>query len=416
MKQTLYFFTYTFPYGRNVQWKTKELQHLSQEFEHIHILPLKNGEKIPGRSQSAAIDLPANCEVHPPFFHSLARILQLFFTNFSSLRYYFDDFICCNVYRSIAKTKSWVKAVVVVRSLMNHPLICKIEKLPSENAENVVLYFYWGTGSTYVVPFLQNRYRAIVARFHGGDLYEERNNGYIPFRTKLFSRLTHSVFISDNGYHYAVTKYPVLINKSKVFRLGTSSFGRALPSQDGVLRIVSCAFISPVKRVPLIIGALKLINISIEWTHIGDGLDFEKTRSAASHLPPNIKVNWLGGVPSEKVPLVYVNNYFDIFINVSSSEGIPVSIMEALAAGIPVFATNVGGVSEIIDDNVGCLLNPNIAAEGLAQKIIDFSVTHHDRKQLLRNNAFQRFAELCNADVLYEAFARHLRNMPVVRK
>ncbi|NCO54621.1 MAG: glycosyltransferase, partial [Bacteroidetes bacterium] len=47
----------------------------------------------------------------------------------------------------------------------------------------------------------------------------------------------------------------------------------------------------------------------------------------------------------------------DLFINVSESEGIPVSIMEALSAGIPVIATNVGGTNEIVNNDVGFLID-----------------------------------------------------------
>ena len=44
----------------------------------------------------------------------------------------------------------------------------------------------------------------------------------------------------------------------------------------------------------------------------------------------------------------YKNNIIDIFINLSASEGIPVSIMDAISFGIPCIATNVGGTGEIV--------------------------------------------------------------------
>jgi len=48
-------------------------------------------------------------------------------------------------------------------------------------------------------------------------------------------------------------------------------------------------------------------------------------------------------LPHNDVLNYYASNPVDVFINTSSSEGLPVSIMEAMSFGIPVIATNVGG-------------------------------------------------------------------------
>ena len=60
-----------------------------------------------------------------------------------------------------------------------------------------------------------------------------------------------------------------------------------------------------------------------------------------------------------------------MFVNVSESEGIPVSIMEALAAGVPVLATDVGGTSELVGENNGILLPPNPTAGQVGAGIAD---------------------------------------------
>ncbi|NJK95527.1 MAG: glycosyltransferase [Bacteroidales bacterium] len=50
-----------------------------------------------------------------------------------------------------------------------------------------------------------------------------------------------------------------------------------------------------------------------------------------------------------------------MFLNTSLSEGVPVSVMEALSFGLPVIATDVGGTGELINDEVGMLINPEIS-------------------------------------------------------
>ena len=59
----------------------------------------------------------------------------------------------------------------------------------------------------------------------------------------------------------------------------------------------------------------------------------------------------------------------DIFINVSSSEGLPVAIMEAISFDIPIIATNVGGTSEIVTPETGILIAPDSAPELIAARI-----------------------------------------------
>ena len=49
---------------------------------------------------------------------------------------------------------------------------------------------------------------------------------------------------------------------------------------------------------------------------------------------------------NEEVIRFYQQNHVDLFLLTSEYEGIPVAIMEAMAAGIPVMATNAGGIAE----------------------------------------------------------------------
>lgn len=61
---------------------------------------------------------------------------------------------------------------------------------------------------------------------------------------------------------------------------------------------------------------------------------------------------------------------FDVFVLPSLSEGLPLSILEALAYEKPVVASNVGGVSEIIEDGVSGLLVPPMDRDALADKVV----------------------------------------------
>ena len=95
----------------------------------------------------------------------------------------------------------------------------------------------------------------------------------------------------------------------------------------------------------------------------------------------------------------------DLFINVSESEGIPVSIMEAMSSGIPVMATAVGGTPEILKHKVnGIELSENINVEEIAGNIFTFLQYSMEEKQQFRQNAFKTWAENYNAEKNYESF------------
>jgi len=74
-----------------------------------------------------------------------------------------------------------------------------------------------------------------------------------------------------------------------------------------------------------------------------------------------------GAVPREDIDKYYKSA--DIFVLPSHSEGIPLVILEAMASGLPVIATNVGGLSEVVDDGEnGFLIHPK-DVENLATKL-----------------------------------------------
>ena len=73
-------------------------------------------------------------------------------------------------------------------------------------------------------------------------------------------------------------------------------------------------------------------------------------------FPPNVVANFHGRVDNVQVRSFYRDTFVNVFVNTSSSEGVPVSIMEAQSAGIPVIATAVCGTPELVNENDGLLL------------------------------------------------------------
>src|SRR5690606_27302811 len=120
------------------------------------------------------------------------------------------------------------------------------------------------------------------------------------------------------------------------------------------------------KRVHLIVSALQTIeNQEIEWIHFGDGVLYNEVATLSKGLSSNIKSIFKGRVLNSEILNFYKNNYVDLFVNISTNEGIPVSIMEAFSFGIPTFATNVGATAELVNEFNGMLVEKDFDIQEL---------------------------------------------------
>jgi len=398
----LVIFTDSYPYGSAEPFLTNELEYLAATFREILIIPLNYGTSKEARA------LPANVTCTKPILNSSKDKVELTrrgLLNCAPIGTYLKELFKGKATASAKTRWSWGIGLLLSRSVLSSKQV----KAVLNDDEYATLYFYWGVRSSFIIPFINKKGKKIAVRFHGSDTYEETNGGYIPLREQQLANIDRYYFCSDFGRRYIESKYPFVAAKSEVTRLGVHQRGINQPSTDGMFRILTLSNMVPLKRLELLAEALMHATIRIEWTHIGDGETWEAVTSAAQQLPSNVKVEFLGRLPNPQVVAYLSQHPTDLFVNVSSSEGVPVSIMEALSMGIPVLATAVGGSPEIVDDGVGRLVSPNIAPEELMHEIE--GIAKHSRTNDLRTNARNRWAERCDASALYLQFCQSILNI-----
>lgn len=232
--------------------------------------------------------------------------------------------------------------------------------------DNIILYSFWFSRGAYTIANYNlkrnSNIKKIISRAHRYDLYEDRNkSNYLPFRDFINNNLDELHFISEHGLQYYLNKQEnsAQIVKCLISRLGTFNIDRI--SKKCHLKkqicIASCSAIIPVKRLDLIIDVMSKINIPFTWIHIGTGTDSNKIESYAREKLSSGEFNFLGHIDNSNILKVYEKYDVDFFINMSDSEGIPVTIIEAMSMGIPVIARNVGGTNEIVNAETGVLIN-----------------------------------------------------------
>lgn len=123
----------------------------------------------------------------------------------------------------------------------------------------------------------------------------------------------------------------------------------------------------------LIESAKKAIkkNPNLVFLVVGKGPDFEKVKEKIEQLEMQKNFRLTGFVSDEDLPFYY--NAADFFVLPSKSgEGLPLVALEAMACGVPVIATNVGGTSEVMKEDYGKLVPPD-SPNSLAEAIVEFS-------------------------------------------
>lgn len=253
------------------------------------------------------------------------------------------------------------------------------------------IYSFWLWDTALVAVWTKKSYGHSIAfsRAHRYDLYRYSSSlDYLPLRAFLLKNLDYVFPCSIDGKNYINDNWSGYEEKIRTAYLGTRELADRSNAPDvDTFRLVSCSRVVPVKRVKLIADALATLDkggAKLSWTHFGDGEELDVVKEKAYRFE-GISCSFPGNLPNEQLLNMYATHDFDLFVNVSASEGLPLSIMEACGAGIPVLATDVGGTSEIVHENInGSLLPKEITAEELATAIDHFSGLDEHRRRELR--------------------------------
>ena len=117
-----------------------------------------------------------------------------------------------------------------------------------------------------------------------------------------------------------------------------------------------------------IIEAMKLLPENVSLTIIGSGRLESELKHHSQILNLKSRINFLGEVPNSEIPRHL--SEADIFVRPSLSEGQGISFIEAMAAGLPVIATPVGGIPDfLIDGETGVFCQPR-DPQSIAQAVM----------------------------------------------
>jgi glycosyltransferase involved in cell wall biosynthesis len=404
--------SYPYEYGGESNFLDAEVKRLVKVFERVVVVPEKREGEIFNNGLEAEVDTryAALLKRHNNASIFLYGIRSPLFYSGSAEKSY-PRFSLTALRRLTAfagkaeLTRQWVEGWIREQGV---------------NASDCLFYTYWFDQAAAGIGLAKKQFPQlrVVSRAHGYDIYEEQyyTPPFWPCRWSVLPMMSKIFPDSQAGTDYLRERYghDALYETSL---LGVTDPGAVnQPSSDGTFRIISCSMIRPEKRVELLLDCLRHAaaqrpNQRFEWHHIGNGASRDELQQAAdSAFPPNARAFFPGYADNDALMKLYREQNFDAFINISSTEGTPVSIMEAISFGIPVIATAVGGNREIVSEENGILLSENPTPQEVSAAV--FSLLDNPQSaQNKRDGSRAVWNAKYNADANFSEFAQRLKQI-----
>jgi glycosyltransferase involved in cell wall biosynthesis len=217
---------------------------------------------------------------------------------------------------------------------------------------------------------------------------------YLPER---FTRITSKPILRNADAALALTEdmkqkmqriydreVSIVPNGINLERFKISSGGT---TESNTKTILFVGRLHPVKGVQYLIEAMTIVHQEMpdaKLVIVGDGKERPRLEELAERLDLNSCIQFVGQVPQERIPEAM--HQADVFALSSLSEGFPVVLLEAMAAKLPIVATNVGGLPNIVEERVNGYLVSAKSPDEIADRILILLQNDELRERISANN------------------------------
>lgn len=407
-KRWVVFFTLYYPYTHKGisydRYVSEEVKRLSENFEIVHIISASSGHdgelEVPGNVIVQNFKLQSGWADKTALVKAMGR--TFFYRAIINVARIYKRIITPHILKAIA--------VYAARAIRYTVFLEKILSAINFEEYDVWIYSYWNFEYALASVLLKDKFPLkVVVRTHSLDLYFHRMpENYQPFKRQTYLGADLFAFISAQGRQYFFDKNkipPSIQHKGVLAYIGTKNEQGLYKLNYDKIIVLTNAWIQPLKRIDLLVRALALLDdVPVEWIHVGDDYGtnrlpalMELTRQLLG-AKKNISYNYVGRKNNNEIMGIFRNKQVNLFINLSTTEGTPVSMMEALSFGVPIIGTAVGGVPEIVEEGVnGYLLPPDVDAAAVAARIREFYLLAPNQKERISANARRTWNEKFNA-------------------
>ncbi len=399
---TIVLITGSFPWGGRTEpsFVMPEIEALSRRCRRLVVMPAIEPEP----DAQHDFKLPENAEVSRWWIDSADWRMK-----WRRVRYMFSPrmvrLLCADSrYRSVTFAAA---AFAFSRSIL------KFIRTQGIDVHNTLFYSFWfefpAAGLALASEKTPLRF---ISRAHGHDIY---TTIALPIKKQTVARSLGLYAASCHGRDFIRGIMPELADKIHARILGSVKlYGDKLSSYhsaaDKSITVLSVARVDHPKRVHLNFDMLKALAVArptmrIRWIHVGDGSQMPMLRERiASGVPENLEVELRGAMSNSEVQRIYVTETVDWSMLLSASEGgNPVAICESLSYGVPVIATEAGGITESVTDECALLLSVEPTEEEFVRGMLPY-IDSDVRMESMREVAIRRWKECFCASELRERF------------
>ncbi|MCD4737033.1 MAG: glycosyltransferase [Bacteroidales bacterium] len=219
-----------------------------------------------------------------------------------------------------------------------------------------IIHAHWSACGAMAVLTQSMHRRPVITTLRGSDVYKAKKSG--PFsllHRKSIQGSSFTVGVSQAMAAELSRQHPGMADKIRFVSDGVDEDFYALPANRHRLslspfKLLFVGSLIPRKGLDVLLKALAGINSQASWTLTvaGDGPERGYLRSLATDLGIAPGIRFLGNIPPARIPKLMRDHY--LFILPSYWEGRPSVVHEAMAAAMPVLATDIDGTRELVTD------------------------------------------------------------------
>src|SRR5947208_11418762 len=251
-----------------------------------------------------------------------------------------------------------------------------------------LLHIYFGQIAVHLLPLIRAWKKPSIVSFHGADVTVDMNKPAYRSATRQMLDSVELVLVRSESLRRAVIHLGCDEKKIEVQRAGVPldefPFRERSVPQNGEWRFVQACRLIEKKGLPVTLRAFASFVRNYPeatLTIAGEGPLLAQLRELARELKIDNSVSFTGFISQDQLRDIFYASH--IFLHPSETgrdgnqEGIPSSMLEAMASGLPVFATQHGGIPEAIENGVSGVLVPERDDKALVRALFEAAQDRH---------------------------------------
>jgi colanic acid/amylovoran biosynthesis glycosyltransferase len=300
---------------------------------------------------------------------------------------------------------------------VSHREVLQLKRILTEN-EAQLLHIYFGHIAVHLLPLILHWHRPTVVSFHGADVLVELDKPHYRAATREMLAAARLVLVRSQSLARAVGDLGCPNEKIRLQRTGIPldeiPFQERTWPDDGNWRFLQAGRLIEKKGIRTSLRAFAAFqrqNPGACFTIAGEGPMLKELRELARQLGVEDRVQFTGFLAQSALRDQFYRAH--IFLHPSelgrdgNQEGVPNTMLEAMASGLPVFATNHSGIPEAIENRISGVLVAERDDDALTRALFEWTSQPAELSCLAREGTRavrEKFEQTAQVRVLEEIY------------